>query len=115
MEQAENALRALLESETKTYAVLVAAGIGMMYGSLVGQIPEADQKAQEHLDRAIELGGEIGAKGTMGQAYLDLGLLYRTKGEKERARECIGTAVSLFEECELENRLRQAKEALESL
>jgi len=115
MEQGENALRALLESERKTYAVSLAAGIGTIYGSLVGQIPEADHKAQEHLERAIELGEEIGAKGTMGQAYLDLGLLHRTKGEKERARECIGTAVSLFEECDLENRLRQAKEALESL
>jgi len=115
MERGENALRTLLESERKPYAVLVASGIGMMYGSLVGQIPEADQKAQEHLNIAIELGAEIGTKGTMGQAYLDLGLLHRTKGEKERARECIGTAVSLFEECELENRLRQAKEALESL
>jgi len=48
-------------------------------------------------------------------AYLDLGLLHKAKGEKDKAREYITTAIQLFEQCEAEVFLQQAKEALESL
>jgi hypothetical protein len=58
---------------------------------------------------------EIGARAFLGQSYLSLGLLYSGEGEKDKARKYISEAVPLFEECELENSLRQAKEALESL
>jgi hypothetical protein len=51
----------------------------------------------------------------MGPAYLDLGLLYSSRGEKERAREFISTSAKLFEQCELENSLKRATEALEAL
>ncbi len=48
-------------------------------------------------------------------AYLDLGLLHKAKGEKDKAKEYISTAVDLFTQCEAEVYLKQAKEALESL
>jgi len=115
MELAEGSLRSVLQAGRKTFSALFAAAIGKVYGLLVGQIPQADQKAEDHLNNAIELAKEIGANSTMGMAYLDLGLLHSAKGEKGKARECISIAIELFEQCGLELYLRQAKEALESL
>ncbi|MGZ6201502.1 MAG: AAA family ATPase [Thermodesulfobacteriota bacterium] len=84
-------------------------------GFLVRNVPFASKKAEEHFSRAIEVAKEIGAKGTMGMAYLDLGLLYRTKGKTEQAKKCISEAIQIFEETEAEGFLKQAKEALASL
>jgi class 3 adenylate cyclase/tetratricopeptide (TPR) repeat protein len=82
---------------------------------LVKNVPFASKKAEEHFNRAIEVAKEIGAKGTMGMAYLDLGLLYRMKGKTEQAKKCISEAILLFEQCEADGFLKQAKEALASL
>ncbi len=82
---------------------------------MIRSIPFAAKKAEDHFNRAIEIAREIGAKGTLGQAYLDLGLLHRAKGKKDKARECIRTAIEVFEQCEAEAYLKQAKEALQSL
>jgi tetratricopeptide (TPR) repeat protein len=84
-------------------------------GFLVKNVPFASKKAEEHFNRAIEVAKEIGAKRTMGGAYLDLGLLYRMKGKTEQAKKCISEAIQLFEQCEAEGFLKQAKEALASL
>jgi tetratricopeptide (TPR) repeat protein len=84
-------------------------------GFLIKNVPFASKKAEEHFNRAIEVAKEIGAKGTMGMAYLDLGLLYRMKGKTEQAQKCLSEAIQLFEQCEAEGFLKQAKEALASL
>ena len=84
-------------------------------GFLIKNVPFASKKAEEHFNRAIEVAKEIGAKGTMGMAYLDLGLLYRMKGKTEQAKKCISEAIQIFEQTEAEGFLKQAKEALASL
>jgi tetratricopeptide (TPR) repeat protein len=84
-------------------------------GFVIKNVPFASKKAEEHFNRAIEVAKEIGAKGTMGMAYLDLGLLYRTKGKTEQAKKCISEAIRIFEETEAEGFLKQAKEGLSSL
>jgi len=84
-------------------------------GFLFKNVPFATKKAEEHFNRAIEVAKEIGAKGTMGMAYLDLGLLFRTKGKTEQAKECLSEATQIFEQTEAEGFLKQAKEALASL
>ena len=84
-------------------------------GFLIKNVPFASKKAEEHFNRAIEMAKEIGAKGTMGMAYLDLGLLYKMKGKTEQAKNCISVAIRIFEETEAEGFLKQAKEALASL
>jgi len=63
----------------------------------------------------IETAKEIGARGILGQAYLDLGLLHKAKGKKDKAKECISTAIGCFEQCEADVFLKQAKEAIASL
>jgi len=82
---------------------------------LVKNVPFASKKAEQHFNKAIEVAKEIGAKGTQGQVYLDLGRLHKAKGRSDQAQDCFSKAVRLFEECEAEVYLQQAKEALASL
>jgi tetratricopeptide (TPR) repeat protein len=84
-------------------------------GFLIKNVPFASKKAEKHFSRAIEVAREIGAKGTMGMAYLDLGLLHKTKKKTEQARRCISEAIQLFEQCEAEFYLNQARGAFASL
>jgi len=83
-------------------------------GFLIKNVPFASKKAEDHFSRAIEVAKEIGAKGTMGMAYLDLGLLHKMKGKTEQAKKCLSEAIQIFEQCEAEGFLKQAKEALAS-
>ena len=84
-------------------------------GFLLRTIPFAARRAETHLRKAIEVYREIGAKGTLASALLDLGNLHKAKGRIEQAREHIAEAVQLFEECKAENYLNQAKNALKPL
>jgi hypothetical protein len=84
-------------------------------GFILRNVPYAAAKAEEHLNKAIQVAREIGAKGILGQAYFDLGLLHKTKGRTERARECITESIQIFEQCESEARRKLAKETLASL
>ncbi len=84
-------------------------------GFLVKNVPFATRKAEEHFNKAIELLKEIGAKGSLGQAYLSLGLLYKSSKRTDQARQCFLEAINLFQECEAGGWLKQANEALESL
>ena len=84
-------------------------------GFLIRNVPFARKKAEEHFHRAIEVAREIGAKSTMGMAYLDLGLLARMKGKTGQAKKYLSEAIHIFEQSEAEGFLKQAKEALVSL
>jgi len=84
-------------------------------GFLIKTLPFAHKKAEEHLHIAIKTAEEIGAKSLFGQAYLELGKLHKTKGKKEKARDCITNAIEAFEECEADVFLKQAREALAAL
>jgi hypothetical protein len=84
-------------------------------GFLVKNVPFAAKKAEHHFQKAIELAQEIGAKGLLGQSTFELGLLHKLKGRTDEARKCISEAVQLFEECEADVYLKQAREALSSI
>jgi len=84
-------------------------------GFLVKNVPFAGKKAEERYTKAIEISREIGAKGLLGTANLDLGLLYKDRKRNDQARECISEAINIFQECEADLYLNQAKEALASL
>ena len=106
----------------RTYA-LIAQGAGEKkwsilfrnVGFLITKAPFADRKAVQYLSTAIEVATEMGARDTLGRASLTLGLLHRAKGRYAEARECLSSAVHMFEECEADNYLLQAKEALSLL
>ena len=106
----------------KVYAQIAVGGgkkdlslIGKNIGFLVRNAPFAAQRAEENFQKAIEVARDIGAKGMLGQCYLDLGQFYRAKKKTDQARECIADAVETFKECEADVFLKQAREALAAL
>jgi len=90
---------------------MVAKNIGF----LVKNVPFASRKAEAHFNKAIEAAKEIAAKGLEAQAFLGSGLLYKAKKKTGQAKKAILEAISLFEECEAQTFLKQAKETLASL
>ena len=112
---AEQEIQSLIAAGMKPASALMYWQLGKAYSLLMGIVPLANEKAAEHLNKAIEIAKEIGAKGILGDSYLDLGQLHSAEGDKDKARQYISEAVSLFEQCELDTYLKQAKEALESL
>ena len=82
---------------------------------LIKSVPRAPDKAAYHLQKVIDTAQEIGAKPMLAQASFDLGLLHKAKGRTEQARECFTESIKIFEHCEMDVFLKQAKEALASL
>jgi len=130
----EESIRASKKNESKYLNSLCEILLGMVYlqivqgegerslstmfrniGFLVKNVPFAGKKGEDHFSKAIEVAKEIGAKSLQGVACLNLGLLHKAKKRTEQARQCLTEAVQLFELCEAETKLKQAKEALASL
>jgi tetratricopeptide (TPR) repeat protein len=84
-------------------------------GFLVKNAPFAGKKAEDQFKKVIILAGEMKAKNILGGAYFNLGLLHKAKNRTDKARQCISEAIKIFEQCEAEIFVHQAKEALESL
>jgi tetratricopeptide (TPR) repeat protein len=116
LEMIEEAIRESIEKGRKPATCMFEHTLGNVYLQLIDtDVPFAGEKAEEHLNRAVELAKEIGAKGDLSQAYLNLGLLHKAKGDIDQAKKCISNAIQLFEECDAEVYMKQAKEALASL
>jgi class 3 adenylate cyclase/tetratricopeptide (TPR) repeat protein len=134
LKMAERALQACLENQRRCQYAILECALGQVYlqivdktapvslpmiakniGFIIRNVPSAGKKAEEHFNKAIEVSQEIGAKGTLGRAYLDLGLLNKAKGKTDQARDYITKAIQALEQCGSDAYLRQAKEALESL
>ena len=79
---------------------------------ILKNVPSAAKKAEEHLRKTIEIAEEIGSKGVLGRAYLNLGLLQKNRGRTDEAKESISKAIQVFEEGEFENCLESAKKTL---
>jgi class 3 adenylate cyclase/tetratricopeptide (TPR) repeat protein len=84
-------------------------------GFLAKNVPFASKKAENYFKMAIESAKQFGAKGILGQVYLDLGLLHKAKKRTSSARKCISEAINIFEQIGAEVRLKQAKDALASI
>jgi len=101
----------IVEGEDLPSFSVLARNIGFM----VKNVPAAGKKAEDHFKRTIEIAKEIGAKSWIAVSYRDLGLLHKAKKRTDKAKECISKAIELFEQCEAEVYLKQAREALASL
>jgi class 3 adenylate cyclase/tetratricopeptide (TPR) repeat protein len=112
---AEEALNEILETGLKSVYVQLGTGLAANFSMMAGVIPDANQKAKNYYDKAIGIAREIGAKALLGVGYLGQGLVCSAEGDKDKARQYISETVSLFEQCELDIYLKQAKEVLESL
>ena len=54
------------------------------------------RKAEKYLLLAIKHTGKINATGLKAQSLLELGLLYKQKGNKEKAINCLKEAIKIF-------------------
>ena len=82
---------------------------------LIKNLPHARKRAEDHLNRAVDLAKDVGNRGVQAQAYLYLGLLDKTKKRKDKAKQHLIEAIRMFEETNAEVLLKKAREALESL
>jgi hypothetical protein len=113
--QSEYILGCMYSQIAERKAPVTISSIANNMGFIVKNVPFAGKKAEAHFNKAIEVADEIGAKGTLGQAYLDLGLLHRAKKRTQMARGHLSKAAQIFRETEAEFFLKQAEDALASL
>ncbi len=73
------------------------------------------RKAEKHLSMAIELSEKAGARGFLGQPYLQMGLLFLATGKPEKARQYLLKATDAFEQCGPQKSLEQARDLLSSI
>ena len=59
----------------------------------------ADTRAAVYFQSSIESARQIGAKGTLAQAYRNWGNFYKDKGDIDRARDCFTESVAYFRLC----------------
>jgi len=82
---------------------------------LAKTVPFASKWAEGYFTRAAKAAKDIGAKSILAQSYLNLGLLYKAKDKKDKAKRFLDEAIGLFEQCEADVYLKQARDALASL
>jgi tetratricopeptide (TPR) repeat protein len=118
LSRVEEARRRCEEGGAKSWVILAESMLGSIHEQIAegaGPVSPAAKTAENHFRKAIELAQEIGARGPLAQATLELGLLHKIEGKADEARRCISDAVRLFEECEADLFLKQAREALAAL
>ncbi len=84
-------------------------------GFILKNVPSAGRKAEEHFNKAIETGKEIGAMTLVGIALYRLALLHIAIKKSDKARVCLTEAIEVLEQCGSEGGLKLAKEAMASL
>ncbi|MFZ0610634.1 MAG: AAA family ATPase [Desulfobacterales bacterium] len=70
---------------------------------------QSDRKAASYFQSSIDLARQIGAKGTLAQAYRNWGNYYKDKGEIDKAKECFIEAVGYLRLCGSDILLRQVE------
>ena len=81
---------------------------------LLGEIashrdPLDDQAAEGHYGEALVLAHELDMRPLLARCHLGLGKLYRRTGQRERAREHLRTATTMFREMDMRFWLEQAE------
>jgi class 3 adenylate cyclase/tetratricopeptide (TPR) repeat protein len=84
-------------------------------GFLIKHAPNAWKKSEGHFKKAIEIATRIHADGLIGQASLNLGILYKAKRKNQLAKEFLSRAIKIFTKGESHAFLKKAKETLASL
>jgi tetratricopeptide (TPR) repeat protein len=84
-------------------------------GFLLRTLPMAPRLAERYLREAIDIGTQIGTRLRLAQACLDLGLLYRHKKRFSEARGYIARSIDLFDRCNADMLLAEARAVLDEL
>lgn len=82
-------------------------------GFVLREVPFAKRKAKAYLNKIIQVGKEVGARGFVhGHALLNLGLLHQQNGRQELAQDCLNEAQRIFGQCHSEKSSQQIHQAL---
>jgi len=130
----ENALKTYSKTHSKIGIIQYESVLGRVYyqivakaspisfstmaknvGFILKNVPSAGRKAEEHFNKAIETGKEIGAMTLVGMALYRLGLLHIAIKKNDKARARLTEAIEVLEQCGSEGGLKLAKEAMASL
>lgn len=85
-------------------------------GFILKEVPFAKRKATAYLNKSIQVGKEVGARGfVQGRALLNLGLLHHQNGRKEQARECLDEAQRILAQCNSETSSQKIQQALAAM
>lgn len=88
----------------------------MLLGAVLGAAdPSQSSLAEEHLLRGIAMTEELGARPLSSLGHLLLGQHYANSGQREKAREHLSVARSMYEEMGMDVYLTMAQSALENL
>ena len=101
----------MIQSGRPSSLFFIAKNIGF----LIKNRPFARKKCENHFNKTIEVAKEIGAEGLLAQGYFGIGLLHKTKGDKEHAREFFNNALQIFEKYEAEGYIKKIKESFACL
>jgi len=82
---------------------------------LVKTVPFARKKAEYHLKNALSAAQRIGSKSIEAQAALELGRLFKIRGNKRLATQYVGDAIRIFERTEASVFLKHSRELLASV
>ena len=82
---------------------------------LLKGVPFATAKASRLFEIYIEAAHKMDAKGLLGKAYLDWGLLHQARGRMEKAQKCYLASLTFSEQCQAEGLINEAQKALRSL
>jgi predicted ATPase/class 3 adenylate cyclase len=134
LQMAEEAIQTMAEKGNRSFQITYELNIGQVYllfvnrsaplsisvlakniGFLLKNMPSAAKKAEDCFKKAIAVADEIGSNAVLGKACLNLGLLYKTKGRHNEAKESVLRAIQAFEDGGLENSLKEAKAMLASV
>ena len=77
----------------------------------IGEPPEVESAEQAPL-RALALATELGMRPLVAHCHLGLGKLYRRTGHREKARENLITAATMYREMDMRFWLEQAEAEL---
>lgn len=93
------------------------AGIGGMHQNY-GRLYEAKKDwdlATRHYEKAIDIFTEINTPASLAQCRFELGLVFKAKGDKERAKIELRRAANLYHHLDLETRVKTCLKEIESL
>jgi class 3 adenylate cyclase/tetratricopeptide (TPR) repeat protein len=82
---------------------------------LIKKASASIDKAEDYFHKALDAATELGAKIVQGQANVGLAMLYGRRKKNDQAKKHITDAIHLYEECEADVFLKQAREALAAM
>jgi tetratricopeptide (TPR) repeat protein len=84
-------------------------------GFLIKTVPVASKKAEYHIKRAIRISKDINAKGLLGQAYLDLGILYKNRNDSAKSEKYLKKSIEILHNLKADKLLEKSVLLLKSI